>query len=108
MKITAMITENKSLNGIEAGKSSVIKEILSRPKGDQEINKSLASSDVHISDRALVFSMIKDAINRLPEIREDKVKSIRNDLLNGEYNVSPEHIVSQLLSEHITDALSGE
>ena len=108
MKITAMITETNILNSIEAGKSSVIREPLSRTKDGKEINKSLASNDVHISRRALIFSKIRDIINRLPEVREDKIKSIGNDLLLGEYKVSSEHVASKLLSEHIIDTLSEE
>lgn len=108
MKITAAITEKHVLNGAEAGKPSVIKERLSRPKDDTEINRPLASNDVHISDRALVFSMIRDVINRLPEVREDQIKSIGHEFLIGEYKVSSEQIASKLLSEHIMDSLSGE
>ena len=100
------ITENNLLNGIDAGKSSVIRETLSRTKDGKEINKSLTSNDVHISDRALIFSKIRDVINRLPEVREDKIKSIGNDLLTGEYKVSSEHVAFKLLSEHILDTLS--
>lgn len=102
------ITENNILNGIEAGKSSVIRETLSRKKDGNEINKSLASNDVHISGRALIFSKIRDVINRLPEVREDKIKSIGNDLLMGDYKVSAEHVASKLLTEHILDTLSEE
>src|SRR3989304_8142996 len=99
------ITENNLLNGIDAGKSSVIRETLSRTKDGKEINKSLASNDVHISDRALIFSKIRDIINRLPEVREDKIKSIGNDLLLGEYKVSSEHVASKLLRDHRFDSL---
>ncbi|HZX48147.1 MAG TPA: flagellar biosynthesis anti-sigma factor FlgM [Nitrospirota bacterium] len=102
------IMENNLLNGIDAGKSSVIRETLSRTKDSKEINKSLASNDVHISGRALTFSKIRDVINRLPDVREDKIKSIGNDLLMGAYNVSSEHIASKLLSEHIIDTRSEE
>src|SRR4030066_1078789 len=102
------ITENNLLNGIDAGKSSVIRETLSRTKDSKEINKSLASNDVHISGRALTFSKIRDVINRLPDVREDKIKSIGNDLLMGEYKVSSEHVASKLLSEHIIDTRSEE
>lgn len=108
MKITSMITENNVINGIDAGKSHVIRETLSRTKDGKEINKSLASNDVHISDRALIFSKIRDVINRLPEVREDKIKFIGNDLLRGEYKESSEHVASKLLSEHIIEDMTEE
>lgn len=108
MKITAMITDNNVLNSKEAEKTLVIKETLSRPKQGSDINRSLASNDVHISGRALLYSRIREVINSLPDVREDKIASIGNEMLLGEYNVSAEQTAAKLLREHILDALSGE
>lgn len=108
MKISAMNAENNVLNSIDPGKSSVIKETLSRHINDKEITGSLTSNDVHISDNALLYSRIREVINRLPEFREDKIKTIENELMSGGYKVSSADIASKLLSEHITGTLSGE
>ncbi|MCC6544070.1 MAG: flagellar biosynthesis anti-sigma factor FlgM [Nitrospirae bacterium] len=108
MKITEKITENNILNGIEAGRSSVIRETLSRTKKSEGINKSLTSNDVNISDRALIFSKIRDVINRLPEVRDDKIKSIGNDLQLGKYKVNPENVASKLLGELMYKGMTEE
>lgn len=108
MKITEMKTENNVPTCIEAGKSSFICETLYRTKDRMEINASIASNDVYTSVRALMFSKIRDVINLLPEVREDKIKSMGNDLLMGGYNVSSELVAFKLLSELIIDTVSEE
>ncbi|OHB69549.1 MAG: hypothetical protein A2W23_04025 [Planctomycetes bacterium RBG_16_43_13] len=108
MKLTEMITENNVPIRIETGKSSVVCETLYRTKESKKINTSLASNDAHVSVRALTFSKIRDVINRLPEVREDRVKSIGNEMLMGENNVSSELVAFKLISEIIIDTLSEE
>lgn len=101
MKITAMIHEINIQNNGEAHKSSVIESARGRSEWNKEAGRTSSGSDVHITDRAFEFNRIREVINKLPEIREEKIRSINSQIQTGKYSVSAEEIASKLLGEII-------
>jgi anti-sigma28 factor (negative regulator of flagellin synthesis) len=61
-----------------------------------------------LSNNAIEFSRIRNLVNGVSEIREDRVGAILNEVRGGDYKVSSEQIASKLLREHIMDALLGD
>ncbi|MCC7202955.1 MAG: flagellar biosynthesis anti-sigma factor FlgM [Nitrospirae bacterium] len=94
-----MIAEINIPDSNGTGKSSVIEKKPDVPYGARGICDISTGSNVQISQRAKEFSHIRNILNRLPEIREDKVNFISNQMLMGAYNVSAEDIASRLISE---------
>lgn len=105
MKITWNITDNNILQSTQAGQSSKITALLNKSKDSKEVKNGVAGNDVNLSTRAVEFNKIKNAVNAVPEIREDKLKTISDQLLSGGYKVSSEHIASKLISENIINTL---
>lgn len=60
---------------------------------------------IELSDSAREFNKIKSVISEAPEIRQDKVDRLVDEIKNGRYYVTPELIEAGLVKEHIMDAL---
>ena len=83
------------------------------PRAQSRPNRAAIASgyindSVQLSDNAIEFSRIRNIVNGVSEIREDRVVAILNEIRGGDYKVSSEQIASKLLSEHIMDALLGD
>ncbi len=102
------ITGPNILKSLEFGQASDINERLQRNKNQKEVGNVSSGDNVNLSPGAVEFRKIKNAINNVPEIREDELKKISDQLRSGEYKVSPEHIASKLISENIIDSLLGD
>ncbi len=62
-----------------------------RPQGDT----------VAISDAAKALQQIEKAVKDIPEVREDKVAEIRNQLAQGTYKVDGQRIAFNMLKEAV-------
>ena len=75
------------------------KEVLNKA---QKINKNENTKtyvdNVELSPEALLLQKVKMAIKETPDVREDKVREIKNKIQSGEYNVTTEMLVEKLLS----------
>jgi negative regulator of flagellin synthesis FlgM len=56
-----------------------------------------ASDTVEISDQARELARARQAVDAAPEVRSDKVASIRKRIQDGTYSVSPELLARKLL-----------
>lgn len=54
--------------------------------------------DLNISSKALDYQTALSAINKVPDIREEKVNDIMERINNGTYNISSEEIAKKILS----------
>lgn len=99
------ITGHNILKSLEFAQASDINERLQRNKNQKEVDNVSSGDNVNLSPGAVEFRKIKNAVNAVPEIREDKLKTISDQLLSGGYKVSAEHIASKLISENIINTL---
>lgn len=74
-------------------------------KQEVKSGDTVNGDNVEISHRAIEFNRIKMFINDTPEIREEKVEEIKNDLKVGRYEIDTDLITSSLVREHVMDAL---
>ncbi|MDN5352590.1 MAG: negative regulator of flagellin synthesis FlgM [Clostridiales bacterium] len=58
----------------------------------------LASDTVEISDQARAIQVAKKALSEIPDVRSEKVESVKSALQSGQYKPSAEEVVNKLLS----------
>jgi len=58
---------------------------------------------VDLSTKAKDIQQAKNALNSLPEIREEKVQEIKAQVEKGTYNVNAEKIADKMVKESIVD-----
>lgn len=64
-----------------------------------------AQDRIELSAEALEFNRIKSSVNAEPEIRQEQVDRLADEIKNGTYYVPSEFIAPVLAREHIMDAL---
>jgi negative regulator of flagellin synthesis FlgM len=60
--------------------------------------KTSATDKVEISSFGRELQIAKQAVKESPDIRQDKVNDLKNQINNGTYNVSPESFANKILS----------
>ena len=63
----------------------------------QKADKTADKDKVEISTFGKIYQTAKNAVNDVPDIREDKVADIKARIKNGSYDVSPESFADKLL-----------
>jgi len=58
---------------------------------------------VDLSTQAKDIQQAKNALSKVPDVREEKVREIKNQVENGTYNVSGEEIAGKMVGESIVD-----
>ena len=86
-------------------------ETTSLRKGDVDgdidnLKKAGYSNDrIEVSGKAKEFNRIKSSVKGLPEIRDDKVKQLSEDVRNGRYMVDADSIASGIIKESVMNNL---
>jgi negative regulator of flagellin synthesis FlgM len=65
---------------------------------EQNVNKIADKDKVTISHKALNIKDIQQEMARIPEIREDRVKELKEQVQKGTYRVPARAIASKILS----------
>ncbi|AFV10803.1 flagellar biosynthesis anti-sigma factor FlgM [Thermacetogenium phaeum DSM 12270] len=73
------------------------KEEAVEPQGEQGLDRA------ELSPQALDYRKIKEAVLAAPEIREDRVREIRDALAKGDYRVAPEDVAARMLERPAGD-----
>ncbi len=64
-------------------------------------NVNAAGKDkLEISNTAKDYQTAKLALSQAPDVREDKVKDIKNKMQSGTYNVNMEEVASHILDRY--------
>ncbi len=61
--------------------------------------KTAQSDQVHLSGRAKEIAELKQVIQQMPEIRTDKVESLRKSIQEGTYKVDSFQVAGKILEE---------
>jgi len=59
------------------------------------------SARPEISERAKEMSLAKQVAQSAPEIREDRVAKLKEQIAQGKYQVNPEAIADRMIDEHL-------
>ncbi len=61
---------------------------------------SAAKDELQLSSFGQTFQVAKEAVKNAPDIREDKVSSVKSAIDNGSYSVSVDDFASKLLEQY--------
>ncbi len=77
--------------------------------GDDKADKVSAKTDtVVISDAARRSQETRTQLDAIPDVREDKVAELRNQIQNGTYEVDAQKTAENLLREHLGNAIDRD
>jgi negative regulator of flagellin synthesis FlgM len=60
------------------------------------------------STKAIDIKQLRDAINRLPDIREDKVRELKDKVERGIYDVDGQKIAEKMMVDSLLDIFAKE
>lgn len=67
--------------------------------GQQAPQKSPAADRVDISSRSREIAELMAKIEKIPDLREERIKEIREAIQAGSYEIDPRRIAEKILSE---------
>ena len=86
-----------------------VNQVHDKNKGESAAEKAdntAAKTDtVVISDAAKRIQEARAQLDKIPDVREDKVAELRGQILNGTYEINAEKTAEKLLKEHLGNAI---
>lgn len=76
-----------------------------RPKKVNETGSAKTREKYEVSKSGKDYQTAKAAVKASPDIREDKISSIKNALATGTYNVSAQEIADKMTSRYFDSVL---
>jgi len=74
------------------------------PNGAGSPQASLMPEErVDISSHAKEYRAIKELVDKVPEVREEKVRELQHRIDNGSYRVPAEEIAKKMVGENLLD-----
>ena len=70
---------------------------------EQAANSVVPEDKVSLSSTARDIQLAEKVIEKLPDIREEKVQALKDQIATGKYNVSGEKIAEKMMSESLLD-----
>ena len=58
---------------------------------------------MNLTTTAIDIKQLRDAINRLPDIREDKVRELKDKIERGIYDIDGQKIAEKMVGESLLD-----
>ena len=78
------------------------------PAADQADKSAPKTDTVVISEAAKRIQEARAQLDEIPDVREDKVAELRNQIQNGTYQPDAEKTADKLLKEHLRNAVDKE
>ena len=75
---------------------------------DQARESAVKTDTVVISEAAKRIQETRAKLDEVPDVREDKVAELRNQIQNGTYQVDAQKTAEKLLKEHLGNAAFEE
>jgi len=73
---------------------------------NQVANSMVPEEKVSLSFAAKDIQHAGTAIEKLPDVREEKVQALKDQIETGQYNVSGEKIAEKMMSESLVDIVA--
>ncbi len=67
------------------------------PKAEQKTHVGFETDKIEISKEAKIQQAAMKALHQLPEIREEKVAQIKEQIKTGNYNPTAEQVIDKML-----------
>ena len=74
--------------------------------GEKPEKTAVKSDTVLISDTAKRIQEARKQLDRIPDIREDKVAQLKNQINNGTYEINSEKIADKMIKEGLINELA--
>jgi len=69
-----------------------------------KVNGNAAPDEkVNLSTKARDIQQLRDAVSQLPDVREDKVRELKDQVDKGAYDVNGQKIAEKMVSESLLD-----
>lgn len=69
-------------------------------------NKNVVKTDtVNISDAAKEIQEVRKELDKIPDVRADKVEQLKNQIENGTYEIKSEEIAEKMLKDSLLNDL---
>lgn len=76
-------------------------------ESSQKVGGSAAPEEkVNLSTKARDIQQLRDAVNQLPDVREDKVRELKDKVDKGAYDANGQKIAEKMVSESLLDILA--
>jgi negative regulator of flagellin synthesis FlgM len=76
-------------------------------ESSQKVGGNAAPEEkVNLSTKARDIQQLRDAVNQLPDVREDKVRELKDKVDKGAYDVNGQKIAEKMVSESLLDILA--
>lgn len=73
-------------------------------ESNQNIGGNAAPEEkVNLSTKARDIQQLRDAINQLPDVREDKVRELKEQVEKGAYDANGQKIAEKMVAESLLD-----
>ena len=75
------------------------------PAAEKADNTAAKTDTVVISDAAKRIQEARAQLDKIPDVREEKVAELRDQIQNGTYEINAEKTAEKLLKEHLGNAI---
>jgi len=73
----------------------------------QKVDGNAAPEEkVNLSTKARDIQQLREAVNQLPDVREDKVRALKDQVDRGAYDVNGQKIAEKMVSESLLDVFA--
>jgi len=91
------------ISKIGTGSVYNIDQVKNKPEVKRSQYEKKAGEQVRISVKGEI-ERYKEMIRRIPEVREEKVRQIREAILQGNYRIEPEKVSRRMIEDFILGA----
>lgn len=82
-------------------------EKTSQGRENRSVSGSVAPEEkVTLSERAREIQQVRQAVEALPDVREEKVDELKERIASGEYRVDGEKVAEKMIGESLLDILA--
>ena len=99
------ITPNDNTINIDAYVNNINDKQKAENTSDKA-EKNVAKTDtVNISDAAKEIQEVRKELDNIPDVRDDKVEQLKNQIENGTYEIKSEEIAEKMLKDSLLNDL---
>jgi negative regulator of flagellin synthesis FlgM len=79
-----------------------------RNEGDKPVSggSAVAAERVDLSDKAKEFQRIRKILDKVPDVREEKVQELKERIQSGNYAVDAGKVAAKMVSESLIDMIA--
>jgi negative regulator of flagellin synthesis FlgM len=79
-----------------------------KTEGDKSIGgaaTTVAAERVELSAKAKDFQRIRQTLDRIPDVRREKIQELKDQIESGKYTVDPGKVAAKMVSESLIDTI---